>query len=249
MKVAIGIEYCGLNYHGWQRQQNAVSIQAHIEQALSQVANDDIEVYCAGRTDRGVHAVCQVAHFQTEIERPISAWVNGANVYLPSDIKVLWAKPVAVDFHARFNAISRRYRYWIHNHPVAPAIFHGRCTHYPYQVSEALMHQAAQCLIGEHDFTSFRAAGCQSKSCCRHVEFVKVSRDGGSVFIDIQANAFLYHMVRNIVGSLLIIGEKKQPPEWMHNLLIAKDRTLAAPTAPAAGLYFVQANYSQIEFA
>ncbi len=242
-KIALGVEYQGTHYCGWQRQKHCNSVQAELEQALSQIANHPVELHCAGRTDTGVHAIGQVVHFETQVERPNKAWVQGVNTKLPSDVRVSWAQQMDENFHARFSAFARQYRYVIYNRPVHSAVLHSRVTWEPYRLDEALMQQAAQALIGEQDFSSFRASQCQSEHARREVQEVKVSRRGDMVFIDIRANAFLHHMVRNISGTLMEIGKGHKPVEWVAELLAAQDRTLAAPTAPASGLYFVNAFY------
>ena len=243
MRIALGIQYQGSQYSGWQRQKHSSSVQQTVEEALSYVADQDISLSCAGRTDSGVHAVEQVVHFDTEVERSQRSWVLGANTRLPDDIRLLWAQGVSEDFHARFKALARQYRYVIYNGQVRSAIFprlscwrHGRLDH-------LRMNAAAQALMGEHDFTSFRAAGCQAKSPIREVLQVSVQRQEDMVYLDIKANAFLHHMVRNIAGSLIEIGKGDHPVEWIEQLLIAKDRNQAAMTSDAEGLYFIKAFY------
>ncbi len=245
MRIALGVEYFGANYCGWQRQEKVASVQAVLERALSTVANQSIEVFCAGRTDSGVHATGQVVHFDTAADRPLKAWTFGVNANLPEDIAVVWAKTVVDDFHARFSAIARRYRYIILNRPQRGAILSRGMTHFHFPLNHVLMHQAAQALLGEQDFTSFRSAQCQSHTPWRNVHFVNVFRQDEFVIIDIQANAFLHHMVRNIVGSLLEIGMGNQNVDWIKHLLSLKDRTQAAPTAKAEGLYLVHAIYPE----
>lgn len=242
-KLALGIEYDGSRYYGWQRQQEVRSVQARLEQALSQVANHDVTVFCAGRTDAGVHGTGQVVHFETTSVRKDAAWTLGVNANLPDDIAVRWVKAVPEAFHARFSATARRYRYVIYNHRLRPAILHGGVTHYHLPLDVEKMHRAGQCLLGENDFTSFRAVQCQSRTPWRNVMHLNVSRHGGYVVVDIKANAFVHHMVRNIVGSLLEIGCGNQPEGWMAELLAAKDRKLAAATAKAEGLYLVAVDY------
>jgi len=242
-RIAIGIEYDGSAYHGWQRQKHSSSVQERVEQALSFVADETVELVCAGRTDSGVHALEQVVHFDTSAERSERAWLLGSNCRLPRDIRLRWARPVNEDFHARFSAIARSYRYLILNASVPSAIFHDKCCWEHQALDEERMHRAAQALVGEHDFSSFRAAGCQAKSPVREVEYLRVERSGEFVHIDIKANAFLHHMVRNIAGSLMVIGKGEQPEQWLGELLQQRDRRLAAMTAPAGGLYFVQAFY------
>ncbi|MDH3000026.1 tRNA pseudouridine(38,39,40) synthase TruA [Chelonobacter oris] len=245
MKIALGIEYDGSRYFGWQRQQSVKSIQQDLELALSKVAAHDVTVFCAGRTDSGVHATGQVVHFETDAVRQPQAWTLGVNANLPADIKVKWAMPVAQTFHARFSATARRYRYLIYNSPLRPAILVNGLTHYHQELDHEKMHLAGQALLGELDFSSFRAAQCQSHSPWRNVHHLHVSRFGRYVMIDIQANAFVHHMVRNIVGSLLEVGNGNHPPEWIGWLQRQKDRTLAAATAKAAGLYLVDVIYPQ----
>ena len=245
MKYAIGIEYCGAAYCGWQRQVHCDSIQQHVEEALGFVANHKVELVCAGRTDTGVHAVEQVVHFESPEQRSERAWVLGSNCRLPADIRLKWAVPVAEEFHARYSARSRAYRYIILNGGVPSAIFHDRCAWEFQPLDHATMHECAQVLVGEHDFSSFRAVGCQAKSSSRNVEQVSVGRDRDMVFLDITANAFLYHMVRNIAGSLIAVGKGEQDIDWFAEVFRAGDRNLAAATAPASGLYFVNARYDE----
>lgn len=243
MKIALGIEYDGKNYFGWQRQEKVRSVQQQLEQALSFVANEEISVFCAGRTDSGVHATGQVVHFETNANRTNTAWMFGVNANLPDDIAVSWAKEVSEDFHARFSATARRYRYVIYNNRLRSAILPFGVTHHYQPLDHQLMHQAGQILLGENDFSTFRAAQCQSKTPWRNIHHLNVVRQENYVIVDIQANAFVHHMVRNIVGSLLEVGEKKRPVEWIAEILSKRDRTLAAPTAKAAGLYLVDVHY------
>jgi tRNA pseudouridine38-40 synthase len=243
MKIALGIEYQGTHYCGWQRQNHCDSVQANVELALSQIANHKIDISCAGRTDTGVHGVGQVVHFETDVERQLKAWVQGANTKLPGDIRMAWAKQVPDTFHARFSAFARQYRYVIFNRPVNSAVLHNRVHWEPLRLDEESMQRAAQALIGEQDFSAFRASQCQAEHGRREVQMVEVSRRGDMVFIDIKANAFVHHMVRNISGTLMMIGKGSKPESWVAELLAGKDRTLAAPTAPASGLYFVNAFY------
>lgn len=243
IKIALGIEYDGSRYYGWQRQQEVASVQGHLEQALTQVANEPISVSCAGRTDAGVHATGQVVHFETQAMRKEVAWTMGVNANLPSDIAVRWVTEVNSEFHARFSATARRYRYVIYNHRFRPAILSHGVTHFHLPLDEARMHRAGQSLLGENDFTSFRAVQCQSRTPWRNVKHLKVTRQGNYVVVDIKANAFVHHMVRNIVGSLLEIGCGNQNENWMAELLAAKDRKLAAATGKAEGLYLVSVDY------
>lgn len=245
MKIALGIEYDGSAYFGWQRQQNVPSVQQHLEQALSKIANEPITVFCAGRTDAGVHATGQVVHFETNVFRDQVAWTMGVNANLPKNIAVRWATEVEDEFHARFSALARRYRYIIYNHKYRPAILGAGLSHYHMPLDAEKMHRAAQFLLGENDFSAFRAAQCQSKSPWRNVHHIQVSRSHAYIIIDIKANAFVHHMVRNIVGSLLEVGYGNQPEEWMAVLLASKDRTQAAATAKAEGLYLVEVDYPE----
>lgn len=243
MRVALCVEYQGSGYKGWQKQHHAKTIQGCVEHALSKVLDHDVEVVCAGRTDAGVHATYQIIHVDTHAERPLKAFTLGVNANLPPQIAIKWALPVADNFHARFSAFSRAYRYIIYNHQHRPAIFHDGMTHVHRQLNAELMHKAAQSLLGEHDFTSFRASLCQSKTANRNIESIAVQRKGDYVVLDIQANAFLHHMVRNIVGSLVEVGTSSQPVSWMKELLEKQDRTQAAATAKPNGLYLVGVKY------
>lgn len=245
-RIALGVEYDGTPYFGWQKQQAHPSVQGCLEAALTRIAAHPVQVYCAGRTDRGVHAIGQVVHFDTTAERVDVAWVRGVNTLLPKQISVLWHKGVSTDFHARRSALSRRYCYVIANTPVRRAVRHHRSTwiHAPLEVD--LMRDAAQCLVGTHDFTSFRAAECQARSPLRTVTEIHLKRAHETIFLEIKANAFLHHMVRNIVGTLLQVGRLLQPVSWVAEVLQARDRRVAGLTAPPEGLYFLEANYPSI---
>lgn len=245
MRIALGIEYDGTRYYGWQRQREVISVQEKLEKALSAIADHPVEVQCAGRTDAGVHGTGQVVHFDTTAERKMLAWTMGVNAKLPSDIAVRWAKEVPDEFHARFSATARRYRYVIYNHAYRPGILSSGVSHYHQELDAQLMHVAGQYLLGENDFTSFRAVHCQSRSPWRNIIHLNVSRHQRYIVVDIKANAFVHHMVRNIVGSLIEVGRGEQPPEWIAWLLAAKDRKLAAATAKAEGLYLVDVDYPQ----
>lgn len=243
--MALGIEYDGSRYAGWQRQHEVDTVQAQLERALSLIAGQPIQVFCAGRTDAGVHATGQVVHFSTPVLRQDAAWTMGVNSHLPPDIAVRWAKCVSDDFHARFSATARRYRYVIYNHRYRPAICHSGVTHCYHPLDVERMQRAGQVLMGEHDFTSFRAAQCQSRTPWRNISHLYVTRVGNYVIVDIKANAFVHHMVRNIVGSLLAVGSGEQSERWIAELLVAKDRRLAAATAKADGLYLVAVDYPE----
>ena len=243
MRIAFGIEYDGTDFHGWQRLSHGPSVQAAVEAALSKVADEPIEITCAGRTDAGVHAQCQVVHFDTRAERSMRGWTLGTNSNLPPSVAVLWAQPVAGDFHARFSALARRYRYTILNRPVRAALDARRVAWERVPLDAASMHRAAQALLGENDFSAFRTVACQARSPMRCVEEISVARVDDRVVLEIQANAFLHHMVRNIVGSLLPIGRGERPVEWLGELLRGRDRSVAGPTAPSSGLAFLAPRY------
>jgi tRNA pseudouridine38-40 synthase len=243
MRIALGVEYDGSGYFGWQKQAEVDSVQGQLERALSVVANESIELQCAGRTDAGVHATGQVVHFDTNAVRNTGAWTLGVNANLPDNIAVRWMKEVSPEFHARFSATARRYRYIIYNHNLRPGIMRHGVSHYHGELDVEKMHQAAQYLLGENDFTSFRAVQCQSKTPFRNLHRISVSRQGLYVIVDVEANAFLHHMVRNIVGSLLEVGLGNQPLDWLGQLLAMKDRTRAAATAKPQGLYLVHVTY------
>ncbi len=242
-RMALGIEYDGSAFCGWQTQADGVGVQSVVEAALSQVADEVIAVQCAGRTDAGVHALCQVVHFDTSRERPLRAWTLGTNTHLPRAVSIRWAQPVSQDFNARFSAESRSYRYLLLNRASRAGLWHGRIAWEHRSLDIARMNAAAAHLIGAHDFSSFRAAGCQSAHPRRTVHRLTISRRGELVSVDITANAFLQHMVRNIVGVLLKIGAGEREPGWAAEVLAARDRRAAAMTAPAAGLYFLAPAY------
>ncbi|MDA3914436.1 tRNA pseudouridine(38-40) synthase TruA [Oleiagrimonas sp.] len=243
MRIALGIEYDGTDFMGWQRLSHGPTVQATLEQALSTVADAPVTVTCAGRTDSGVHAQCQVVHFDTEVTRSMRGWALGACANLPRSVAVLWAQPVAADFHARHSARARRYRYSILNRPVRAALDARYVTWERAPLDERAMHEAAQALVGEHDFTAFRAIACQAPHARREVREVRIWRDAQMVHVEIEANAFLYHMVRNIVGSLLPVGRGDREPGWMETLLAGRDRDRAGPTAPSSGLTFIGPRY------
>ncbi|MYB88982.1 MAG: tRNA pseudouridine(38-40) synthase TruA [Proteobacteria bacterium] len=243
MRIALGIEYDGSPFCGWQRQKGTDTIQQALEDAVSRVADAPVRLSAAGRTDTGVHATEQVVHFDCEAQRENRGWVLGVNSYLPDSVSVLWAKPVDDDFHARYSAISRQYRYVIDNRPVRPAIFRERVTWVHQPLDYTRMQQAASCLQGTHDFTSYRALACQAKSPVRTVHELTVQRFDEFVFLDIRADGFLHHMVRNIAGVLIAIGKAEQEVDWAGTVLERRDRTLGGVTAPPAGLYLVKVQY------
>ncbi|WP_376696931.1 tRNA pseudouridine(38-40) synthase TruA [Wenzhouxiangella sp. EGI_FJ10305] len=243
MRLAAGIEYDGSGFYGWQRQRQSPTVQACLESSLSRVADHPVTVHCAGRTDTSVHAYCQVVHFDTRAERRERSWVLGANTQLHPGISVLWTRPVDDRFHARFSATRRRYRYRILNRWVRPAIERGRVAWIRQPLDADRMHEAAQALLGEHDFSSFRAVGCQAKSPVRRIHHLSVTRHGSEVVVDIEANAFVYHMVRNVAGTLIPVGKGDKTLSWPGDVLAAADRTVAGPTAPSEGLYFMAPTY------
>ena len=237
------VEYDGSQYHGWQAQTGLHTVQQRLEYALSQVADCDVSVTCAGRTDTGVHATNQVVHFDCSSERTIRAWMHGANSFLPKDVCVKWGREMSLDFHARYSATARRYRYIIYNTPIRPALLRSNVTWQYRPLDHCTMHAAAQSLLGEQDFTSFRSLECQSKTPMRNVHSLAVTRHGDLIFIDITANAFLHHMVRNIAGVLIAVGSGKRSVPWVHEVLLARDRKLGAETAPPYGLYLAGVVY------
>lgn len=245
MRIALGVEYVGNAFNGWQRQKTGLGVQEELEKALSKVADEDIRLHCAGRTDTGVNAIGQVVHFDTTAERDEKAWTLGVNVNCHTECSVRWATPVADDFHARFSALSRTYRYIMHDSRPRSALLRGRVTHLHKTVDSDLMAEAAKKLIGRHDFTSFRAAECQANSPVREVLNCSVTRHGDLIYLDIEAHAFLHHMVRNIAGTLIKIGRAERPIEWIDELFEVKDRRQAGMTADPWGLYFMHAKYDE----
>jgi tRNA pseudouridine38-40 synthase len=243
MRIALGLEYDGAGFHGWQSQSDGNTVQDWVERALSTIAGEPIATVAAGRTDSGVHALAQVAHFDTHALRPSSAWVRGCNAHLPAAVAVRWAREVAPDFHARFSAHARRYRYLLLNHPVRPALMHERVGWHHSPLDVEAMQRALAHLVGEHDFSSFRAAECQAKSALKTLHQASVSRNREFLVFDFCANAFLHHMVRNIVGTLVYVGDGRRDPDWTAELLQMRDRTRAPPTFAAAGLYLVGVDY------
>lgn len=243
MRYALGLEYDGSAFLGWQIQRQEPTVQACLEQAVGVVADHEVRVQGCGRTDTGVHASCQIAHFDSAAERSERSWVLGINSHLPAGISVLWVKQVEEDFHARFAAYARSYQYRILNRWVRPALEANYLCWHRKPLDADLMHATAQCLVGEHDFSAFRASGCQASHAVREIHGISVQRIGNRVILDITANGFLYHMVRNIVGNLLEIGSNEQQAAWLKQLLEGQDRTRAAATAPAHGLYFMGARY------
>jgi tRNA pseudouridine38-40 synthase len=243
MRYALGIEYDGSQFLGWQTQRQQPTVQHTLEQVLASVADQPVRLHCAGRTDTGVHALGQVAHFDSSAQRSERSWVLGSNSRLPATVSVLWAKTVDESFHARFSAFARSYRYVILNRPVRPAVAAGKVTWCREPLNADAMHQAAQALLGEHDFSAFRSSGCSANHPQREVLAIAVRREKEQVLLEVSANGFLYHMVRNIVGSLLEVGKGARDPSWLAQLLAARDRRLAGVTAGSDGLYFLGARY------
>jgi tRNA pseudouridine38-40 synthase len=244
MKIAIGIEYDGSRFHGWQSQPSGNTVQDQLERALASIAGEPIRLAAAGRTDAGVHALAQVAHFETAAVRPQSAWVRGVNTLLEQAVAVQWAAPVAEDFHARYSAISRSYRYVLYNHPVRPALHHGRVGWFHLPLDAEAMRAALDILAGEHDFSAFRSSECQAKSPVRIMRSCSLEQRGPHLCFPFRANGFLHHMVRNIVGCLVYIGKGKHPPGWLAEVLASRDRRHAAPTFAPDGLYLSEVEYA-----
>lgn len=242
-RIALGVRYDGSAYHGWQSQEELATIQRSLERALSLVANHTVSLTCAGRTDAGVHATAQVVHFDSDANRSEHAWVFGANANLPKDITVRWAKSVPSDFHARFTAQGRRYRYLLLNQDVRPGIMSDAVGWYYRPLNENKMHEAAQDLVGEHDFSAFRGAGCQSKTPMRRIFEIQVLRRGSMIVLEVYGNAFLLHMVRNIAGVLLEIGAGMKPVDWAKTVLESRDRKQGGMTISPKGLYLVDVDY------
>jgi tRNA pseudouridine38-40 synthase len=242
-RIAVGIEYDGSAFAGWQHQSHARSVQGELERALAGVADHEVSLTAAGRTDAGVHAFQQVAHFDTSADRPEHAWVLGGTAAAADDVTILWAREVPRHFHARHAALSRSYVYRFLNRPMRPALERQRMYWVRRPLETGAMHAAAQGLLGEHDFTSFRASECQSSTPMRRLDELAVVRHGEVVEVMVRANAFLHHMVRNIVGSLLLVGTGDRPVGWLRQVLEARDRTRAGPTAPPQGLYFAAVEY------
>ncbi|MCG7897085.1 MAG: tRNA pseudouridine(38-40) synthase TruA [Candidatus Thiodiazotropha lotti] len=248
MRVALGVEYDGTAFHGWQFQGDVRSVQESLQIALSKVADHEVTVHCAGRTDTGVHATGQIVHFDTPSIRTERSWVLGTNVNLPADVSVCWAKQMPEEFHARFSAIGRHYRYLILNRTYRSALWRDRAVWVHKPLDEQVMHRAAQYLVGTHDFSSYRALGCQAKHPVRTMHSLSVTRQGEMLSIDVHANAFLHHMVRNIAGVLIAIGKGEQSESWADEILALRDRTLGGVTAPPQGLCLTQVDYPE-EFA
>lgn len=245
MRIALGIEYDGAHYCGWQSQPNANGIQDALESAIALIAQHAIRVHAAGRTDAGVHALMQVVHFDTTADRPVSAWIRGVNAHLPPTVRVIWSKMVTEAFHARFSAKCRSYEYLLVNSPVAPAILATKAGWYHLPLDVETMQAGANYLIGEHDFSAFRASECQAKSPVRTIYEASVNQYGNNFVFRFSANAFLQHQVRNMLGALIYVGNGKNPAELIHDLLLKHDRTLSPPTFSPNGLYLTDVKYDQ----
>ncbi|MDP2256150.1 MAG: tRNA pseudouridine(38-40) synthase TruA [Polaromonas sp.] len=239
MRIALGISYSGSTYEGWQSQLSRNTVQDKLELALTRFAVQPVRVMCAGRTDAGVHALMQVAHFDTTVQREDASWVRGTNAFLPADIAVQWARHVPDTFHSRGSAIARRYAYVVLESPVRPSVEAKRVGWVYRPLDGAAMQQAIAHLVGEHDFSSFRAAQCQAKSPVKTISRIEISQRAGYWRFEFEANAFLHHMIRNIMGCLLAIGQGRYPPDWLADVVAARNRKVAAPTFSPDGLYFL----------
>lgn len=239
MRIALGISYSGSTYEGWQSQLSRNTVQDKLELALTRFAVQPVRVMCAGRTDAGVHALMQVAHFDTTVQREVASWVRGTNAFLPADIAVQWARHVPDTFHSRSSAIARRYAYVVLESPVRPSVEAKRVGWVYRPLDGAAMQQAIAHLLGERDFSSFRAAQCQAKSPVKTISRIEISQRAGYWRFEFEANAFLHHMIRNIMGCLLAIGQGRYPPDWLADVVAARNRKVAAPTFSPDGLYFL----------
>ncbi|MET3136429.1 tRNA pseudouridine38-40 synthase [Undibacterium sp. GrIS 1.2] len=251
-RLVLGVQYDGSRWHGWQTQPSGQTVQDQLEKALSAFAKSAVKTTCAGRTDAGVHALEQVIHFDTELDRSMYSWMNGVNAFLPDSIAVLWANEVPFDdpdaqdnFHARFSAYARTYHYVLYNNPVRSPLWAQRAGWVFRSLDVSKMREATSYLLGEHDFTVFRAAACQAKSPIKHMYDVQILQQGDLLIFTLRASAFLHHMVRNIIGSLLFVGIGKKEPDWIEHLLISRDRSLSAPTFMPDGLYLAKIDYDK----
>lgn len=243
-RIALGVEYCGARLHGFQKQKSAAeTVQAHLEKALSSIAAEPVTLVCAGRTDAGVHATNQVIHFDIAAQRPQRAWVEGVNTKLPDSVRVRWAREMPAQFHARFSAHARSYRYLIHSAPTRSAQAASEVTWTQHSLDIDAMRTGAAHLIGKHDFTSYRATQCQANSPVREITRLDIAKVGQLIVLEISANAFLHHMVRNITGVLMAVGRGEREPEWVKEVLEARDRSAGGVTAPPFGLYLVDVQY------
>ena len=244
MRLALAISYNGQAYQGWQSQLSGQTVQDQLETALGKFSGHKVSTLCAGRTDAGVHALMQIVHFDTELDRSLVSWVRGTNAFLPRDIAVEWAHAVPAEFHCRASALSRRYAYILLTSPVRPSVDSGRVGWMYYPLKIEPMRAAAALLLGEHDFTSFRASACQALSPVKTLTRIDISQRGAYWRFEFEANAFLHHMIRNIMGCLLAVGQGKKPTDWMREVLLARDRNAAAPTFSPDGLYFLGPRYA-----
>lgn len=245
MRIALGVEYDGSPFYGWQSQSDGHTVQDTLQDALSRIACESVSIIAAGRTDTGVHALEQIVHFDTNVERPLTAWVRGVNALLPESVAVLWAHTVPDEFHARFSAHGRSYRYVLLNRITRSAIHAGKVGWFHTPLDVVAMQAAAQHLLGIHDFSAFRAAECQAKSPVKHLRQLDIRRQGEMLIFDVGADAFLHHMVRNIVGCLVYVGKGKYPPEWLAEVLAGRERSFAAPTFSPDGLYLRRIKYEE----
>lgn len=245
MRIALGLEYDGKGFCGWQSQSCGCGIQNRLQSALAVLAGHEVSVIAAGRTDTGVHALCQVVHFDTQTARPDNAWVRGVNAHLPAGIRVLWAKVVDAEFHARFSAYERSYQYLLINQAVAPAVMAGKAGWFHQSLDLEAMQHAVHFLLGKHDFSAFRAAECQAKSPIKNMQVAEVGGREGRFVFSFRANAFLHHQVRNMVGALVYVGKGNHPPEYIQELLLGKDRKRAPPTFSPDGLYLTGIGYDE----
>ena len=243
MRIALGLEYDGSSFCGWQTQTSGCAVQDHLEAALAHIAGERVATTCAGRTDAGVHALSQVVHFDTAVQRPASAWVRGVNASLPAGVAVLWAREVDAEFHARYAALERSYRYVLLNRAVRPAAANGRVGWFHLPLDVGSMRRAAEYLCGEHDFSAFRSSECQARSPVRELRRISIERHNEHIVFEFSANAFLHHMIRNLVGTLIYVGKGRHAPDWAAQVLESRDRSRAAPTFEAAGLYLASIAY------
>lgn len=245
MRITLGIEYDGSQFFGWQSQPNGRTVQDILQAALTGIAGNAVSVVAAGRTDAGVHALEQVVHFDTAIERPLTAWVRGVNSLLPKSVVVLWAHGVPDEFHARFSAQARSYHYVLINRPVRSAVYHGKVGWFHAPLDVEKMRDAAKLLLGEHDFSAFRSSECQAKSPIKTLARLDIQKNGDIIIFELTANAFLHHMVRNIIGCLVYVGKGKYPIHWLSEVLNSRNRNFAAPTFASDGLYLNRIKYDE----
>ena len=245
MRIALGVEYNGAPFSGWQSQTNACGVQDYVEKAIANIAKHKVRIHAAGRTDTGVHAMMQVIHFDTDVNRPETAWVRGVNAFLSKSVRIVWAKLVDDTFHARFSAVQRSYQYWLVNQTTAPAINADRAGWYHLHLNVAAMQEAIKYLQGEHDFSAFRASECQASTPIRTLHNASITAHNQHIIFNFSANAFLQHQVRNMVGALIYVGKGRYSPQFMQELLIQKNRTLAPPTFSPNGLYLVGVKYDK----